>query len=1318
MPEQILPIKWPFGGLSETFSYSDQEQGTAREYQNVRGLDPSTGRLRGGQRSGLSKYLSSALKASNKVQDLVSFFQDNRQVEYTAASSGSETETWDEATPGGGDCRNIKIDRQGNRYALSGNSGIVKFSSDGQQVWQLALPVDDTNHIVRALAIGSDDLIYAGVSEGGDQEKAKLFCFEQLPDNKTEKLWEIKPGAYVEDMAISQGKLYTCQNRPDRKKGHVRIYEFIDSANPEVAKEWRCPYPVNSIAVKKDGSVVLACQADGDASYLYWRSPDPKYPESYPDSVDWTPMKLDNADRRIWAWFKGDDIDQTDVVTDIADGAEIARWRDSSKNFRHLSAPYDDAQDDTGPTLAMDGYLEHKAVRFSQPDNFAAPQNPPFQALRSLPNSSTSKTFADHQRTLLPGYDGSAFAVYLVCRPSSTDQSGSSTTPRWVFGQDRDNAASGSKDHILFVNASSASSGLPPTASSGRVFWYTGETASSGGDGTSAGQIKEGRLDIRNDGSTNPDGTTTNEGQLTIISMILDGAVSGMTLGSLFSINGSPIDKFAARAQLTLRPTYVGIWRSTQGSDTNPQTGAEGYLGDILEILVLDRKDRSDATANVLTFDEIQFNDTAQSQTNNEHTRIIGYLAHKYGAQANLPYGTAAVGNYPHPYGITGSGQDRLSGPPNQAGTAVSSAQALANKRFACTVKYSAEGKIKWCANEMELDGSSNRTGGYGFAVAVNSDGNIYSVGPAPTGTGSDDDAQVRLIVDEGDTFSIATADGAWSTAYPSNYNQTYAYPRIDVDEFDNLYLPFPANSGSVAGFRVYKKDGTLLHDGTTGAETASYCIAADKKIPDYRSDLSTKRAEFVVVGTNQAEIDLPNVHNIRLVNSAQTGDPPRSLTLMGAAGGDIVKFTSSGVTTPTGGSSALDSASYVQSTALFKKVYFTDGRQYREYSPVTNEVIQYKCTSAGSMPSKCSLIESWRGRIVLARSSDEPHNWFLSKKDEPNNWDFFPPVPSEVDAVAGNNSPAGLCPDIINSVIPYSEDVLVFGGDHSIWMLDGDPAAGGRLAMVSDITGVAFGRPWCKDPNGILYFFGSNGGVYRWVPGSRPERISLNKIERQLQDEVNLSTHYIRLVYNHQDEGIHIFQMPFGNGGTQVSHWFLELKTGAFARDRFGTSTWTNVQPTAAMVLDGDAYDDRGILIGCEDGYVRFWDRDAKSDDTRTDGLTKLAIDSYFTIFPLPGISEEASAIETQFSGLTVVLSESQAGARYELFASEEPESIGTARRTGELKPGRNPPKWDRVVGPYCGVRIRNASQEERWAYERGFIRVTPAGMSRPRSL
>ena len=71
MKEAALRLVWPQNGLHEATSYDDQPPGTSPGLRNVRAFNPRNGRLQGGTRAGLSKYLNAQLSGSNRIQDII-----------------------------------------------------------------------------------------------------------------------------------------------------------------------------------------------------------------------------------------------------------------------------------------------------------------------------------------------------------------------------------------------------------------------------------------------------------------------------------------------------------------------------------------------------------------------------------------------------------------------------------------------------------------------------------------------------------------------------------------------------------------------------------------------------------------------------------------------------------------------------------------------------------------------------------------------------------------------------------------------------------------------------------------------------------------------------------------------------------------------------------------------------------------------------------------------------------------------------------------------------------------------------------------------
>ncbi len=335
---------------------------------------------------------------------------------------------------------------------------------------------------------------------------------------------------------------------------------------------------------------------------------------------------------------------------------------------------------------------------------------------------------------------------------------------------------------------------------------------------------------------------------------------------------------------------------------------------------------------------------------------------------------------------------------------------------------------------------------------------------------------------------------------------------------------------------------------------------------------------------------------------STQTSTSGRVVTLVAVVGGTVYVASpqSSSWVTPTNNSGttpALASSGVVLSAANNQKLYFADGSHYRYYDPVLNTVETWSA-SAGSLPTdsgsnKPRLICTWRGRTVLGGLILDPQNWFMSAVSDPRDWDYAPTPSSPADAVAGNNSPLGLIGDVVTTFIPYSDDVLIVGGDHTIYQFSGDPADGGRIDLISDAIGMAWGAPWCKGPDGTLYFFSNRCGVFAFQPGQgAPQRIS-QQIE-QLLTSINTGTYTIRMVWDDRFQGLHVFVTKTGTQ-TSATHYFWEQRANAWWQDTFSNSAHN---PLTCTVFDGNDADDRRPLIGSWDGYVRFIDPEATDDD------------------------------------------------------------------------------------------------------------------------
>lgn len=1271
-----VPIPFPIKGISDGSPAHEQPVGTTRESINVRGVDPRTGNLRGATRQGTRKFCSaaiyeagssgssssassasgsSAIPGEAAVRNLASVMYDARLTSYEAIESGGAVElVWAKDTPSGDAARRLATDRQGNIYAVVGRAEVLKLNPSGQRVSHFEVPVANNGQRVLALAIDETDAVYTAVSVSPQGATVEMFRHSIDIDRGTYRLdWKVTLSGVCPALATRNGLLYVLDNRaiamlPDGIPGdlagtaYLTVYDSLDASEPRELWTKAVPFPASGIAVNAAGSVFVSSYPNGrrTASTTGLSTA----------SVDWTPDQLSDWDERAWSWHDARDL------SELVEDEEVTNWIDKTGNDRNLffDAGYSQLSGATPPLFKPMGLGSFAVVEFENTN-----------ALATAQQTGAADNDVDENYSLQPTVSQESWTIFLLVIPN-TKESGK---PEVLFHQRR-----GEYDLVLTTNQDPDDEDAVLSGSLRAISAVVDEggTSASSDDAT----ILAGSF-------VTPDvSSASSDDNLLRTSAVITFRHGGddVSEASKFRINGVEIDSFTLNREQTTHPSVLGRFDAT---DTANYANGDltGYNGLVAEIICIRDNDTP------ITTDEIE--------------RIEGYLAHRWGLQHNLDSGHTYASSAPPSYS-SASGSSASSGSEDFSEVLLS--------EYGIVCKFGPEsGGLRWAFSGA----------GVGYDVAIDDADGVYSIGSvvdlsSGSGLGASitggNDVTARKITDNGSSYTLGWALD--SGDYP-----TPEYPvGIAVDAGANVYLP--VNAAADMGL-ITKVDDTGAVEWTISTPgPMAYDVALDPRVIDY-DDEDIKEPEYLYAvrsptdpassssgssssgssGSSDTD-ELASVLKFRLVSSETTQGSPRAVKYLGVTDGDIWTFTPpSTAAIPTGGMAALSSASQFYSSAtLFGEVFFTDGvGPLRVYRPRDNEVVEYAPTSPGEFPPRPRLLAPWRGALVAARFDDNPHQWFLTRRGDPYDVDLFPPGGDNLQAVLGTDSRAGPCPDIVNTLIPISDDLLLFGCDHSIFRMTGDPMQGGTFDLVSDQTGIAFGNSWAKDPDGVLYFMGTRGGVFRMVVGFAPTDISLGFIDERIAD-LDMAEVTALLLWNHDGDGLDVFIVPlFQPGGSVIRHFFWERSTAAWHETEFAA---LGHQVTSGLVVDGDDPEDRTVLIGCADGYVRCWDVEAEDDDGENIEATVLI-----------GPFQRATNERYQYTGLVISLAGDFAGCTWSMYASDHPEDFPVSpTATGTLVAGRNPPIWSRAVGQSFWLRLSSDS-DDAWAFESGTMMVTPAG-------
>lgn len=370
-----------------------------------------------------------------------------------------------------------------------------------------------------------------------------------------------------------------------------------------------------------------------------------------------------------------------------------------------------------------------------------------------------------------------------------------------------------------------------------------------------------------------------------------------------------------------------------------------------------------------------------------------------------------------------------------------------------------------------------------------------------------------------------------------------------------------------------------------------------------------------------------------------------------------------------------------------------------------------------GDVPANNPIIARYLGRIVLAGSP--VYEWYMSRRGtfESNGvlaeagdaFDWLPTfdLGDENRPIFGNNSDAGNLPEPITALIPHSDDFLIFGGTSSMWLMRGDPAAGGRLDNLDAHDGVLSRFAWARGPDGSTIYLGRDG-LYVISPGGQsfPQNVSINRLPNDLR-RIDPLQYEVFLAYDVFYAGIHIYLTPRIDGGTRRIHWWFDWKAQSF----WPMKIPDGFEPGGAVYHHDSISTNAGILLGGIDGGLRRFD-----DNHLDDGEP---INSHVLYGPI--MLSGASARDGLLMELHAAMSADSMDVTWSVYVGKTAEEakaralVGPSAsfEEGTWRAGLNHVNRPRGRGQYAYVRIDGESST--WAIEH--IRLKRAQLGKLRA-
>jgi hypothetical protein len=348
-----------------------------------------------------------------------------------------------------------------------------------------------------------------------------------------------------------------------------------------------------------------------------------------------------------------------------------------------------------------------------------------------------------------------------------------------------------------------------------------------------------------------------------------------------------------------------------------------------------------------------------------------------------------------------------------------------------------------------------------------------------------------------------------------------------------------------------------------------------------------------------------------------------------------------------------------------------------------------------------------FNGRVIL-NSIENPNQWAASRHRDPE--DFQVAQSDAGTPVTSQTAKLGIVGDAIVSMVPFLDHYMYFGCMDEIWILRDDPGRG-AITNASRKVGMFGPDAWAFDEKGNLFFL-SMDGFYMFQSGAGfkgdpPENLTYTRLPNLVTAlGLNRRTDRVVMEYDKDRYGINVIITQMD--GLYGTAWFWDLRLNSLNPDSF---TKADHYPASAYYYDSRVSSTRGMLMGCQDGFVRKFDDDEKNDEGTN------AIDAYLTLGPFQAFQKMRR--QGQLAEMSLRLADDSDAVDVSIYAGDGAESVvkdiknavtpkASQRFTGG---GRRPVYRPKTKGAVFAVQLRNKDAGQRFALERITTKITDAG-------